>query len=356
MFVFIGFSTWIMIPIRANADTVINENSPTDARLLLAYYNLEQYPETHLIYGPMYSDRYAPQDQIDPYMDDKPKYERDYTTIKYIIVNQYKDARIAPNRNHVGFLPRMWSAEHAANYMKITGLLDFKINSEYITNNELRAAVAEFKRDVTAGKISHEEYVRFLNQFKDYIEVQKPTLLQNLKYLFQYQMGYMYGRYFMWNFTGRQDDIQGRLDNHGNWMSGIKFIDELRLGSQENLPSDILNNKARNTYYFLPLILGIIGLLFQIKKSKQQFWILFILFIFTGLALKVYLNERPFEPRERDYALVGSFYVFSIWIGMGVYGLFEELKRFLNPRLLAPSNYSCLYLGSTNCNGISKLG
>lgn len=199
---------------------------------------------------------------------------------------------------------------HAANYMKITGLLDFKINSEYITNNELRAAVAEFKRDVTAGKISHEEYVRFLNQFKDYIEVQKPTLLQNLKYLFQYQMGYMYGRYFMWNFTGRQDDIQGRLDNHGNWMSGIKFIDELRLGSQENLPSDILNNKARNTYYFLPLILGIIGLLFQIKKSKQQFWILFILFIFTGLALKVYLNERPFEPRERDYALVGSFYVF----------------------------------------------
>ena len=337
MFVFIGFSTWIMIPIRANADTVINENSPTDARLLLAYYNLEQYPETHLIYGPMYSDRYAPQDQIDPYMDDKPKYERDYTTNKYIIVNQYKDARIAPNRNHVGFLPRMWSAEHAANYMKITGLLDFKINSEYITNNELRAAVAEFKRDVTAGKISHEEYVRFLNQFKDYIEVQKPTLLQNLKYLFQYQMGYMYGRYFMWNFTGRQDDIQGRLDNHGNWMSGIKFIDELRLGSQENLPSDILNNKARNTYYFLPLILGIIGLLFQIKKSKQQFWILFILFIFTGLALKVYLNERPFEPRERDYALVGSFYVFSIWIGMGVYGLFEELKRFLNPRLLAPA-------------------
>lgn len=147
----------------------------------------------------------------------------------------------------------------------------------------------------------------------------------------------MYGRYFMWNFTGRQDDIQGRLDNHGNWMSGIKFIDELRLGSQENLPSDILNNKARNTYYFLPLILGIIGLLFQIKKSKQQFWILFILFIFTGLALKVYLNERPFEPENIDYALVGSFYVFSIWIGMGVYGLFEELKRFLNPRLLAPA-------------------
>lgn len=169
-------------------------------------------------------------------------------------------------------------------------------------------------------------------------------------------MGYMYGRYFMWNFTGRQDDIQGRLDNHGNWMSGIKFIDELRLGSQENLPSDILNNKARNTYYFLPLILGIIGLLFQIKKSKQQFWILFILFIFTGLALKVYLNERPFEPRERDYALVGSFYVFSIWIGMGVYGLFEELKTIFKPKTFGPSNYSCLYLGSTNCNGISKLG
>src|SRR5690606_6194098 len=119
-------------------------------------------------------------------------------------------------------------------------------------------------------------------------------------------------------------------------LSGINFIDELFLGSQDNHPSNMKNNKGRNTYFFLPLILGIIGFIFQLTKNKKQFWVLFILFIFTGVALKLYLNERPFEPRERDYALVGSFYIFAIWIGMGVYALFEEFKKLLNPKILAP--------------------
>ena len=141
----------------------------------------------------------------------------------------------------------------------------------------------------------------------------------------------------MWNFVGRQDDIQGKYnDLHGNWLSGIDFIDEARLGSQDNLPSDVKNNAARNTYYFLPLLLGLIGLIFHFKKDKKNFWVLLVLFLFTGIALKIYLNERPFEPRERDYALVGSFYVFAIWIGFGVYALFDMAKDYLRPKLAAP--------------------
>ncbi|MFO7721413.1 MAG: hypothetical protein R6W85_13380, partial [Gillisia sp.] len=149
--------------------------------------------------------------------------------------------------------------------------------------------------------------------------------------------GYMYWRYFMWNFVGRQNDVQGQYsDLNGNWLSGIKFIDEMRLGSQDNLPSDVKNNKARNTYYFLPLILGLIGFVFQFKRDKKMFWVLTVFFLFTGIALKIYLNERPFEPRERDYALVGSFYVFAIWIGFGVYAIFDKLKGFIKPNIAAP--------------------
>ncbi len=155
--------------------------------------------------------------------------------------------------------------------------------------------------------------------------------------MFEYQFGYMYWRYFMWNFSGRQDDKQGELTNlHGNWISGIKFLDEIRLGSQDNLPSDALNNRARNKYFMLPLLLGILGLVFHFKYDNKSFWVLLIFFLFTGLALKVYLNERPFEPRERDYALVGSFYVFAMWIGFGVYALYEVAKDYLKPKIAIP--------------------
>ena len=343
LFILIGFSTWLMIPIRANAGTVINENSPTDARQLLAYYNMEQYPETHLFNGPMFTDAWAGQDPVDPYKDDKPKYERDYEQGKYVIVNDYKDAEPNPHGDHVGLLPRMWSTDHAANYMNVAGPVEIRLKREYRSEPRLANTVAQMNTELATGAIDTEDYVRFIEQFSDYIIVEKPTFGQNLYYLFNYQMGYMYWRYFFWNFVGRQDDIQGKLDNHGNWLSGIKFVDEWRLGSQDNLPSDVLNNKGRNTYYFLPMILGLIGFLFLLKTSKQKFWVLFVLFMFTGLALKVYLNERPFEPRERDYALVGSFYVFSIWIGMGVYALFEEFKKYLTPKILAPAiTVACL--------------
>jgi hypothetical protein len=157
----------------------------------------------------------------------------------------------------------------------------------------------------------------------------------------------MYWRYFMWNFAGRQDDIQGRYDKlHGNWISGIPFVDQMLIGPQNNIPTDALENKARNTYYFIPLLIGLLGILFLAKYDKKTFWVLLVFFLFTGLALKVYLNERPFEPRERDYALVGSFYVFAIWIGYGVYALYEILKEHINPKVALPIVLSATMLGA----------
>ncbi|WP_108866523.1 DUF2723 domain-containing protein [Aquimarina aquimarini] len=337
MFILIGFSSWIMLPIRANAGTVINENNPNNARELLAYYNLEQYPETHLFYGPQFTEIYAHLDKDNPYRDAKPKYEKDLKLGKYIIVNDWENARQNLDDAHKAILPRMWSTEHIANYMEFTGPIKFTIKPEYQSEEELLKAVTQFKREYASGKLDNDDYNKFLQSFGNYIDVEKPSFWDNVVYLFDYQMGYMYWRYFMWNFVGRQDDNQGKLtDLEGNWLSGITFIDEMRLGSQDNLPTDVLKNKARNTYYFLPLLLGLIGFMFLLQHDKKKFWVLLVFFLFTGLALKVYLNERPFEPRERDYALVGSFYVFAIWIGIGVYALFDLFKKHLNPKILAP--------------------
>ena len=333
MFLFLGFSSWIMLPIRANAKVVINENDPSDARSLLAYYNREQYPGVDSpIYGAYYSDAFASAGEPE---DGKPKYEKDEKLGKYVIVNYPKDAAQKPNEKHIGFLPRMWSTQNAENYMRYYGLLDLKMKNP---NNELREAITEVKEGYANGEIDIEQYISFIKRFGEYLEVQPPTVWQNIKYMVDFQFGYMYWRYFMWNFTGRQDDIQGRYNNHGNWISGIDFIDGMRpeLGSQKNLPSDIENNKGRNTYFFLPLLLGIIGLIFQISKNPKQFWVLAIFFLFTGLAIQFYTNPSIFQPRERDYSLVGSFYIFAIWIGLGVYGLFDEFKKLLSPKVLAP--------------------
>ena len=273
-FIMVGFSSWVMLPIRANANVVINENNPADARELLAYYNLEQYPETHLFYGPQFTDQYSGLDEDNPYVDDKPNYEKDEKSGKYVIINDWKNAKQNYNHKHASVLPRMWSSEHAENYMMFTGVLDFKLKPEYQMENELRSAVQQFKNDVAEGRVDYEDYNNFLKQFSQYIDVEKPSFWDNVAYMFQYQLGYMYWRYFMWNFTGRQDDIQGKYDNHGNWISGIKPIDSLVLDmSQDNLPSDVKNNKGRNTYYFLPLILGLIGFFFLLGKDKNWFWV-----------------------------------------------------------------------------------
>ena len=295
LFMMIGFSSWLMLPIRANANTTINENNPSSARELLAYYEREQYGDANVFYDTYYSNTYSrEQDRNNPTRDDKPKYEKKVVNgkDKYVIVNNYKDVLPNWSDKHKGFIPRMVDPSKEKMYKAIAG----------IPENSKR----------------------------------RPTFAENIKFMVSYQFGYMYGRYFMWNFVGRQNDTQGNLDIfNGNWLSGIDFIDEARLGSQQKLPPQVLENKGRNTYYFLPLILGIIGLLFQIKWDKENFYTLFLFFLFTGAAIIFYTNPKPFEPRERDYAVVGSFYIFAIWIGFGVFALFDYLKSFVNKKALA---------------------
>ena len=337
LFIFIGFSSWIMLPVRANAGTMINENNPNNARELLAYYNREQYPETHLFYGPLFTEKYVGLDPKKPYKDDKPKFEKDEENGKYIIVNDFVNASQNTDDAQKGLFPRMWSMEHATNYMQFTDGLEFTIKREYLGESRLIDIVKDFNQDIRSGNVGVEDLDDFLKDFGPFLDIQKPTFLQNIAYMFEYQFGYMYWRYFMWNFSGRQDDKQGEYtDLHGNWLTGINFIDDARLGPQEFIASDSKHNKARNTYFMLPFLLGIIGILFHYKNDPKNFWVLLIFFLFTGIALKIYLNERPFEPRERDYALVGSFYVFAMWIGFGVYALFEIVKEKIKPKLAVP--------------------
>ena len=347
MFIFIGFSCWLMLPIRANANVVINENDPSDARELLAYYNLEQYPETHLFYGPMFTEQYTGLDENQPYVDDKPNYEKDLEAGKYVIVNDYKNAKQNFNSEQAAILPRMWSSDNAENYMMFTGLLEFKVKREYQTEAQVTDMVASFRASVREGQVDYSDYNKFLKQFGQYLDIEKPSLVQNIGYMLEYQFGYMYWRYFMWNFVGRQNDIQGKYDDlNGNWISGINAIDSWHLNmSQDNLPSDVLNNKARNTYYFLPLILGLIGFLFLIGRDKKMFWTLLVFFLMTGLAIQFYTNVRPFEPRERDYSVVGSFYVFALWIGFGVYAIFDALRKYTASKFLPHAiTLACLVL------------
>ncbi|MDN3491108.1 glycosyltransferase family 117 protein [Winogradskyella bathintestinalis] len=363
MFIFIGFSSWMMLPIRANAQVVINENDPSDARELLAYYNLEQYPETHLFYGPQFTEVYSGADKDEPFIDDKKNFERDEEAGKYVIINDWEKSRQNYNHEHASILPRMWSAEHAENYMMFTGLIDFRVDPNLQTrayNEAMNAGLSEdqasqyalgekqqfdqlvqdFKMRVARGEIDYEGYNQFLRNYgQQYLIIEQPSFMDNIMYMFQYQFGYMYWRYFMWNFTGRQDDIQGKYTyKNGNWISGIPFIDELHLGiSQDNLPTDVLENKSRNTYYFLPLLLGLVGFFFLMYSDLKRFWVLLVFFLLTGLAIQFYTNIRPFEPRERDYSVVGSFYVFAIWIGFGVYAIYDLLKASIKTKLLAPA-------------------
>jgi len=337
LFILIGFSTWLMLPIRANANVPINENKPSDAAEVLAYYNREQYGEQHLFYGPQFSDQYAGLDANNPYLDDKPNYERDYTQKKYIITNNFKNAKQNTDDNHKAFLPRMWSSEHASNYMAFTEPLDFRIKPEYAEEQELVEIVAEFRSVFNQGRLDLDDYDSFLKSYGEYLIIEKPTFANNIKFMFQYQFGNMYWRYLMWNFAGRQSDNQWRGDLFdGNWLTGIGPFDEARLGNQSQLTSDMQNNKGRNTYYLLPFLLAVIGLIFHATRDAKSFYVLLALFLFTGIALKIYLNERPFEPRERDYALVGSFYVFAMWIGFGIYAIYEGIKKYILPKVAIP--------------------
>ncbi len=339
MFILVGLSSWMMLPIRSNANVVINENRPSDAAELLAYYNREQYGSESIIYDALYTAKYTGLDKRNPYVDEKPNYERDYQTGKYVIVNNYVNAEQNYDSEQKGFMPRMWSKDtnHRINYMRFSKAPNFRVSPQYADEEEIVETTNLVKQAFATGEIGLDGLDKFLDQYGQFLIIEKPSFMDNVGFMFEYQFGYMYWRYLMWNFVGRQNDIQGNYDSeNGNWISGIPFIDEIRLGSQKDLPSDVLNNKGRNTYFFLPFILGLIGFVFHFKKDPKTFYVLLALFLFTSIALKLFLNERPFEPRERDYAVVGSFFVFAMWIGFGVYAIYDGLKKYLNAKIAGP--------------------
>lgn len=289
----IGYSSYAVILIRSNATPPIDQNDPEDAYSLLGYLNREQYGDRPLFFGQYYN---APLNNNDPY--NEGSYSWNKEDGKYVKGKQ----KIEYNYNEklTTFFPRMYSSkpEHVNDY-KSWG----KIKGRKVKARNNRGEMETFT---------------------------KPTFGENLRFFFRYQVGHMYLRYFMWNFAGRQNDIQGHGGPlQGNWLSGIKFLDEARLGPQDNLPSQYAGNKAHNKYYLLPLILGLMGLLFHYSKDKKNFWIVAALFILTGLAIVVYLNQYPRQPRERDYAYAGSFYAFAIWIGLGVLAIYESLKKYM---------------------------
>ncbi|MDR2083795.1 MAG: DUF2723 domain-containing protein [Bacteroidales bacterium] len=306
VYILIGYSTFFILVIRANTNTPINEGSPSDAISMLSYLNREQYGETPLLYGPYYYGPYS----YTPYDIDTQKrdfvrkkgpviYVKDKTAGKYIITDDGLPGIPQYEKNFMTVFPRMWngSKQHYVDAYKAWGGVDEKPNMRTQYSGEA---------------------------------VRKPTFSENLRYFFSYQINHMYTRYFMWNFVGRQNDIEGHGGySDGNWKSGINFIDGVRLGDQKDLPDTLKNNPANNSFYFLPLILGLIGLFYHFKKSPQGGSIVMAIFIMTGLAIIVYLNQQPYQPRERDYAYAGSFYAFSIWIGFGLIQVVNWLKKLL---------------------------
>ncbi|HDP74871.1 MAG TPA: DUF2723 domain-containing protein [Bacteroidales bacterium] len=290
--ILIGYSSYMMIIIRAHANTPINENNPSNAFSLISYLNREQYGDRPLFYGQYYNAPVTDSKDLETWIPKNGKYVRGYLKTKYEFDDRFKT-----------IFPRMYSNQpnHVAEYKKWANIQGkpVKIN--------------------TRDGGTETRYV--------------PTFGENLLFFFRYQIGHMYIRYFMWNFVGRQDDVQshGGVEN-GNWISGIKPIDAIFLGNQDNLTDDMKNHPSRNKYYFLPLILGLLGIYFQlqVKKDKKNFWVVFILFFFTGIAIAIYLNQYPLQPRERDYAYAGSFYAFSIWIGLGVLAVYEWLRKKLS--------------------------
>lgn len=281
-FIIVGYTSFVTLAIRSNANPPIDENNPEDALSLLAYYNREQYGDWPKLYGQSFN---AELDASKPFTDGKPTYYRDEEAGKYLISNDGKESIRNFSKNYIGFFPRMWSDDpsHVQNYIALMDLKDAEA---------------------------------------------RPTFSQHFRFFMNYQIGHMWWRYFMWNFAGRQNDDQHRYElTKGNWLSGIKFVDEAHIGPQSNLPNHFKSNKARNTYFLLPLILGLLGLWFHFKADWKDGWAVMMFFLFTGIAIVIYTNHKPFEPRERDYAFVGSFYVFAIWIGLGVHALFDFLKE-----------------------------
>ena len=304
MMIVVGYSSYAVIVIRSAANTPMDQNSPEDIFTLGEYLNREQYGTYPLFYGQAYSSKVALKEVDGGCMYDvregAPVYQRKEKENpaekdSYEKVRNKTEYKYAQNM----LFPRMYSDAHAKAYEDWLGGIEGKT-------------------------------VPF-NQCGEMVMVKMPTQWENIKFFFIYQVNFMYWRYFMWNFAGRQNDLQSQGEiEHGNWITGIPFIDNFLVGDQTFLPSDLKNNKGHNVFYCLPLILGLIGLFWQAYKGDkgiQQFWIVFFLFFMTGLAIVLYLNQTPGQPRERDYAYAGSFYAFAIWIGLGVAAISEWLAK-----------------------------
>ena len=305
MMIMVGYSSYALIVIRSVANTPMDQNSPEDIFTLGEYLGREQYGTRPLFYGPAYSSKVA-LDVKDGYCVPRQK----STDTKYVRKEKTspdeKDSYVElPGRVEYEYaqnmlFPRMYSSAHTAYYKSW--------------------------QDITGYDVPYD-------QCGEMLMVNMPTQWDNIKFFFSYQLNFMYWRYFMWNFAGRQNDIQssGEIE-HGNWITGIPFIDNLLYGDQNMLPQELKDNKGHNVFYCLPLILGIIGLFWQAwrgQKGIQQFWVVFFLFFMTGIAIVLYLNQTPGQPRERDYAYAGSFYAFAIWIGMGVAGIVHLLRNYM---------------------------
>lgn len=307
-----GYSSYAVTVIRSSANPPMDQNNPDNMFSLLYYLNREQYGDSPLIYGQSFNAPVIGTEEGAPQYIPKDG--------KYIIASR-KTNYLFDDR-FMSVFPRMYSneANHVSGYKQWTNYTGIPVQ---LTNND--------------GKTE----TRYI-----------PKLTDNIKFFWRYQFGFMYWRYFMWNFAGRQNDIQG--DGNvlkGNWISGIPIVDNARLGPQDKLPAVYKANKARNRYYLLPLLLGIAGLVYQYRRTQKDFWVVTLLFVLTGIAIVVYLNQKPFEPRERDYAYAGSFYAFCIWIGLGVLALYELFRKGLNEKLAAiGSGAVCMVVPIILCN------
>ncbi len=292
--IFIGYSSFATIVIRSSAEPPMNENAPSNPFALLYYLNREQYGQRPLFYGAYYN---AP---VEKYEKGKAVYSP--SGKKYIITNH--ETEKVYDRRFMTIFPRMWSSEDD----------HIDVYKDYVGSRGKPIRVVDPQTQETE-------------------KLYCPTFGQNLSYMIDYQFGFMYLRYFMWNFSGRQNDTQslgGPIN--GNWITGIRFLDEIRLGTIKDMPADMKKDSSRNAYYMLPLLLGILGLVYQFNRDRRNWWVVMLLFIMTGIAIVFYLNQYPNQPRERDYAYAGSFYAFTIWIGLGVLALFELFRTHLGEK------------------------
>lgn len=301
--IMIGYSAFTIILVRSSANPPMDENNPENIFNLLSYLNREQYGDRPLLFGQYFN---TPLDRNEPYVDGTPVYFQDKQSGKYIISDDKKQSVPNYDKQLSTVFPRMWSPQ--SNHIQ-----EYKIWSDY-KGNPVTVIGPSGKAET----------------------IYKPTFGENLSFFFKYQIGHMYWRYFMWNFVGRQNDEQGHGEiTKGNWISGVPFIDSIRLGQQNKLPKSITENPGHNKFYFLPLLLGMIGMFFQWEKDKKDFSIVMLLFFFTGIAIVIYLNQYPLQPRERDYAFAGSFYAYAIWIGIGVAALYEFLRKKAPEKIMA---------------------